>query len=279
MESMNIPARCYPDLAVRVAVVTGGSGGIGAETCLALARTGARVAVVGRDGTAIDAVTNEGTTAGSIVVGIIADCTDLHTLCAARTQVERELGPTDILVAFAGGSGDPVVTWEIPAERWHAVVETNLTATFLTIKEFLPGMVARQRGAVVTMASSAARLPSKASAAYAAAKAGVVMLTRHFANEVAPHGVRVNCVAPSAVKTAAERVQMSGSCEVYLRGLRRAYAFTLFAATLALVMGAPLPGWPARWAGRRAVGGAGGPAAPAAGQDDSTKLATEEHLP
>ena len=85
------------------------------------------------------------------------------------------------------------------------IVESNLTATFLTIKSFLPGMIERRRGAIVTMASNAGRfLDMKLTASYAAAKAGIVMLTRHVALEVGQHGVRVNCVAPATVRS--ERV-------------------------------------------------------------------------
>jgi 3-oxoacyl-[acyl-carrier protein] reductase len=85
------------------------------------------------------------------------------------------------------------------------VIDSDLTATFLTVRSFLPDMIGRGHGSIVTMASSAGRLPSQASAAYAAAKAGVVMFSRHVANEVGQHGVRVNCLAPSSVLT--ERVK------------------------------------------------------------------------
>jgi 3-oxoacyl-[acyl-carrier protein] reductase len=90
-------------------------------------------------------------------------------------------------------------------EQWRSVIDSDLTATFLTVRSFLPGMIERGRGSIVTMASSAGRLPSQASAAYAAAKAGVVMFSRHVANEVGQHGVHVNCLAPSSVLT--ERVK------------------------------------------------------------------------
>jgi NAD(P)-dependent dehydrogenase (short-subunit alcohol dehydrogenase family) len=86
-------------------------------------------------------------------------------------------------------------------------VATNLTATFLLLNEFLPGMMARGRGSVVTMASAAARQPARSNAAYAAAKAGVITLTRHVANEIGKSGVRLNCLAPSAVVN--ERMQAS----------------------------------------------------------------------
>jgi 3-oxoacyl-[acyl-carrier protein] reductase len=91
---------------------------------------------------------------------------------------------------------------QVTEEDWRSTVEGSLTATFLTLKSFLPGMVERGRGAVVTMASSAARLPGLgAPAPYVAAKAGVVMLTRQVASEVGHHGVRANCLAPHTVLT------------------------------------------------------------------------------
>ncbi len=87
-------------------------------------------------------------------------------------------------------------------------IDANLTATFLTVKSFLPGMIERQRGSIVTMASTAGRLPGGASAVYAAAKAGVVMFSRHIANEVGKYGIRVNCVAPSSILTERTRRQI-----------------------------------------------------------------------
>jgi 3-oxoacyl-[acyl-carrier protein] reductase len=110
-----------------------------------------------------------------------------------------------VLIAFAGGHGHPIVglvpTEQATEEEWRFVTDANLTATFLTVRSILPGMIERCRGAIVTMASTAGRLPSRSSAAYAAAKAGVVMFSRHVANEVGKHGVRVNCLAPGAILT------------------------------------------------------------------------------
>src|SRR5258705_12581783 len=97
-----------------------------------------------------------------------------------RRRIEDELGPVDILVANAGGNfAAPVPIEEIPEDSWRASVEGNLTATFLTLKSFLPGMKARRRGAIVTVSSAAARRPHpRAPVAYAAAKAGIVILTQ-----------------------------------------------------------------------------------------------------
>ena len=193
----------YPDLADKVAVVTGGSGGIGAATCRLLAANGAKVAVNGRDQSRIDAVVDGIRTAGGEAVGVAADCTDLGAVEHLRQQVEQAFGPAEVLAAFVGGGrARPGPVAEVPEEDCRSTVDGSLTATFLTLKSFLPGMLQRGRGAILTMASSAARLPGLgAPAPYMAAKAGVVMLTRQVASEAGPHGVRANCVAPHTILT------------------------------------------------------------------------------
>lgn len=200
MASLNLPT--YPDLAGKVAFVTGGSSGIGATTCRLLAANGVRVGVSGRNEKAIDVVVRAIREAGGEAIPSPADCTKAGALASARELVARTLGPVDILVAFAGAGGEPTPFLQLTEERWRAVVDDNLTATFLTIKAFAPTMIERQCGAIVTMSSSAGRLPGLASPPYAASKAAIGMLTGHLARELAPHGVRVNCVAPSAIMNA-----------------------------------------------------------------------------
>ncbi|MFF4988080.1 SDR family NAD(P)-dependent oxidoreductase [Streptosporangium saharense] len=187
------------DITGKVALVTGGSRGIGAETSRVLAASGARVAVNGRDRAAIDAVVADITERGGTALAVPADVTDEDQVAAMRERIESELGQVEILAAFAGGAGAPAPTAELGAARWREVVESDLTSAYLTVSAFLPAMVERRGGAIVTMSSAAGRHPSRANAAYAAAKAGVVMFTRHLAAEVGEYGVRVNCVAPSAV--------------------------------------------------------------------------------
>jgi 3-oxoacyl-[acyl-carrier protein] reductase len=199
MASENYPT--YPDLADRVAVVTGGSRGIGAATCRLLAQNGAKVTVGGRDEAAINSVVQEIQDSGGEAIGAAADLTDFAAVECMRRRVEEELGPVEVLAAFAGGQGYPTPTEQMAEEQWRSVIDSDLTATFLTVRSFLPGMIERGGGSIVTMASSAGRLPSQASAAYAAAKAGVVMFSKHVANEVGQHGVRVNCLSPSSVLT------------------------------------------------------------------------------
>lgn len=191
-------------LAGRVALVTGSSRGIGEAIARTLARHGAAVAVHGRDAQAIDGVRAEIEREGGRAVGVTADVTRLGELEAMRRTVERALGPIDVLVANAGGSltRPHLPVEELTEEGWHASVEANLTATFLSIKSVLPGMKARRRGCIVTVSSAAARRPTAMSPApYAAAKAGVQLLTQIVASQAGPFGVRVNCVAPETILT------------------------------------------------------------------------------
>jgi 3-oxoacyl-[acyl-carrier protein] reductase len=189
----------HPDLRGKVALVTGGSGAIGGATCRALAANGVRVAVNGRNGAAVDRVVADIAGAGGEAVSVPGDATDAETLHGIRLDVERAFGPVDVLAPFVGGLGRPVPTHQLGAEQWRATVEADLTSVFLAVSEVLPGMLERRTGVIVTMASTAGRQPGLASSAYAAAKAGVVMFSKHLAGEVGRSGVRVNCLAPSAV--------------------------------------------------------------------------------
>jgi 3-oxoacyl-[acyl-carrier protein] reductase len=190
----------YEGLTGKIAVVTGGSRGIGAATAAALAANGVTVAVVGRDRAAIDGTVKAITQADGQAIGVAADCTVDADVDRLRQVVTDRLGPVDILAAFAGGNGMPVPTASETSAHWRSVIESDLTSTFLTVAAFLPSMVDRQSGVILTMSSAAARQPARSSAAYAAAKGGVIAFTRHLANEVASQGIRVNCLAPSAVE-------------------------------------------------------------------------------
>lgn len=195
-----LEAPTYPDLAGKVAVVTGGSGGIGAATCRLLTANGVKVAVNGRDEAKIGTVVDVIQSAGGETLGVAADCTDFAAVEWMRKHVEEKLGPIGVVAAFAGGGrARPGPVAQTTEEEWHSTLGANLTATFLTLKSFLPGMVERGGGSIVTMASSAARFPTGAPAPYAAAKAGVVVLTSQVADEVGKYGVRANCLTPHTV--------------------------------------------------------------------------------
>ena len=203
--SLSVPT--YPDLAGKVAVVTGGSEGIGAATCVLLGHNRAKVAVCGRDLETIERVTDDTREAGAAeAIGIAADLTAEEGVSRLRADVEDTLGPAEVLFAFAGGFGARTPLLETQLDQWNAIVESNLTSTFLTLREFAPGMAERGAGSIVTMASNAARfLDIQLTASYAAAKAGIMMLSRHAALELGPHGVRVNILAPATILS--ERVK------------------------------------------------------------------------
>jgi 3-oxoacyl-[acyl-carrier protein] reductase len=195
----NIPT--YPDLAGKVAVVTGGSRGIGAETCRYFAANGMKVAVAGRDKDAIQAVVDDIKAESGEAIGVVADCTDRAALDDLRETTERELGPVDVLAAFAGFEPGAGPFQSMTEDLWRSVIDGNLTATFLTLSAFVPGMIERKSGSIITMSSAAGRLPGWSSVAYAAAKAGILMLTRRTAIDLCPHNVRINALAPSAILT------------------------------------------------------------------------------
>ena len=187
----------------KVALVTGSSRGIGAAIARTFAREGAKVVVHGRETTALAAVQADITQSGGRAIQIAADTSRFIEIEAMRHRIEQELGPIDILVANAGGSfTKPGPLEEIGEDGWHASLDNNLTATFLTIKSILPGMKARKAGNIITMSSAAARRPHPGSPIpYAAAKAGVIILTQDLAAQVGPHGIRVNCIAPESILT------------------------------------------------------------------------------
>jgi 3-oxoacyl-[acyl-carrier protein] reductase len=187
----------------KVALVTGSSRGIGAAIAHLFAQEGARVVVHGRDIAALSAVQTAIEGAGGRAIRVAADLTRYADIEAMRRQIERELGPVDILVANAGGSFTPPGPLEeVTEEGWRASLDGNLTATFLTIKSILPGMKQRNAGNLITVSSAAGRRPHPRSPIpYAVAKAGIEILTKDLAAQVGPYGIRANCIAPETILT------------------------------------------------------------------------------
>ena len=192
----------------RVALVTGGGRGIGRAVALALARAGASVAVAARTVPEIEAVAAELQALGRRSHFFPLDVADRRAVAAAPAEVERALGPVDILVNNAAiRLSRPVL--RTADEQWEGVLAVNLTAPFLLTRACLPGMLDRRWGRIVNVASVAGRVGVKYGAAYVASKHGLLGLTRTVALEGARQGVTANAICPSWTDTRmmAEAVQ------------------------------------------------------------------------
>ncbi len=199
------------DLSNRVALVTGGSRGIGRAIALVLARTGAAVAVNYRERdqqAAAVVATIQGTGQRAIAVG--ADVSTRGAVEGMVRQVEAELGSVDVLVNNAGIATIRGID-DLDEEEFDRTIAVNLKSAFLCTNAVLPGMRARHWGRIVNMSSVAARGAGAVGAHYNAAKAGLEGLTRGYAARLAPEGITVNAVAPGLIDTdMAEPLKRSG---------------------------------------------------------------------
>jgi 3-oxoacyl-[acyl-carrier protein] reductase len=202
----------------QVALVTGSSRGIGASIATLFAQHGARVVIHGRDTDALTSVRARIASTGGEVFITTADLTEYDQIEAMRSKIDERVGSVDILVANAGGSPvSPSPIEDITEADFRLSIDTNLTATFLTIKSFLPGMKQRGHGKIITMSSAAARRPNAGSpAAYAAAKAAIELLTKDVAAQAGPFGIRANCISPETIMTDRNHQQIPEAVQLHL---------------------------------------------------------------
>ena len=184
------------DMRGRTAVVTGGARGIGYACASRLVGSGATVALWDRDGAALDRAVKELAKLGRATAAEV-DVTDERSITAGVAAA----GAIDILVNNAGITGPNATTWDYPPEEWRKVIEIDLTGAFLCLRAIVPGMIARKYGRIVNMASVAGKEGNPNAAAYSAAKAGLIGLTKSLGKELAGTGVIVNCATPAAAKT------------------------------------------------------------------------------
>lgn len=188
-------------LAGQVAIVTGASRGIGRAIALELASQGARVVVnYQRSAAAADSVVAQIERDGGMALAHQADVTDEAAVAAMVEACLARWGRLDLLVNNAGITADAPLM-RMKDEQWHAVIETNLSAVFLCCKAALVPMRARRYGRIVNIGSLAGLAGNVGQVNYAAAKAGLVGLTRAIAREVALDGITANVVAPGYIET------------------------------------------------------------------------------
>jgi len=186
----------------RVALVTGGSRGIGRATALALAGAGHRVALCYRadkEGAAETAAAI--TDSGGEALALAADVADPAALDGAVKEIESTWGPVQILVNNAGVTRDGLLL-RMTDEQWSEVLHTNLDGAFYAIRRVAPGMVRGRFGRIVNVGSASGATGSAGQVNYAAAKAGLLGLTRSVARELASRNVTCNLVAPGPIATA-----------------------------------------------------------------------------
>lgn len=186
------------NLANKVALVTGATGGIGSAIAKAIVEHGGRVALTGTRAPVLDSLVAE---IGDAAQGFVCDLSDREAVDALPASIEERLGPIDILVNNAGITRDNLAI-KLSDEAWDDVLEVNLTSAFRLTRTILRGMIRRRSGRIVCVSSVVGASGNPGQTNYAAAKAGMIGMTMSIAQEVAKRGITANCVAPGYIETA-----------------------------------------------------------------------------
>jgi 3-oxoacyl-[acyl-carrier protein] reductase len=187
------------DFGCRTAIVTGGAQGIGFAIAKRLVASGASVRIWDRAAALLEKAL---ATLGAGASGEAVDVTDAAAVERATGKALADFGKIDVFVNNAGIAGPTMPVAEYPVEEWRRVLEVDLTGPFLCCRAVVPHMVRAGYGRIVNIASIAGKEGNPNAAAYSAAKAGLIALTKSLGKELAKTGVLVNCVTPAAAKTA-----------------------------------------------------------------------------
>jgi len=214
------------DLSGRVALVTGGSQGIGREIALALAVEGADVAICARRADRLEQTAGDIGALGVRAVAVPGDVATADGPHAVLAAVRAELGPVDILVNNAGkGHAQPLA--ELSDGDWHASLELNLMSAVRFARECVPAMRERGWGRIVNVASRVGREPDPYFAAYGASKAALINFSKSLANAYSGDGVLTNCIVPGLIRSEAVEEAARASATATGKTVDEVYAATL----------------------------------------------------
>ena len=188
------------DLNEKVAVITGGAQGIGLAIAERMLDSGASVSLWDRDQKLVEETVRSLETRG-MAEAVVVDVTDLASVNSATEKTKTSMGSIDILVCNAGIAGPTVKVWEYPPEEWQQVIDIDLTGVFNCLHAVTPIMIEQNYGRIVNVASVAGKDGNPNAAAYSAAKAGVIALTKSLGKELAEFDIAVNCITPAVAKT------------------------------------------------------------------------------
>jgi len=186
------------DLQGRTAIVTGGAQGIGRAVAERFAASGAHVAIWDLDA---DLAAKTAAEIGGTATGLGIDVTNAAAVKAAADALEARQGSVDILVTSAGIAGANLKTWEYPLEEWARVMRLNVDGTLHCCQAVIPGMIKRNYGRLVLVASIAGKEGNPNASAYSASKAAVIALTKSLGKELATQDIAVNCITPAAARS------------------------------------------------------------------------------
>ena len=187
----------------KVAIISGGSAGMGKATALAFAKEGAAVVITSRNEENLNSAADEIRSAGGTVTAVPGDVTKSKVIYAIVDKALEQYGKVDILFNYVGGNPDyaPMSLFiEQDETYWDKMIDLNLRSTIIFCRAVLDSMIKQKYGKIINTAAAAGKMGAYGMAAYSAVKGGVIAFTKALALELAPHNINVNCICPALLR-------------------------------------------------------------------------------